>query len=290
MNDSTHSTSVNPKTLCIGIALCILVAVGIYSIVRSTDKPTEAPAIATRQLNIPLIDDYYMSVPVPAEATIVSSDGVGSWELSDGSIITVYNSSVKTGVTLVDNEVYSGKGQVERFGFGYTVVINNGNQNTIDALADVWSKQVTAIYQKSPAWLSKCKLDELPTGKNVPGVMSGRGIIMPERPNTSDSSLYMAEVWKNSPSYMSVYIKYSSIENVRSTLFNYLTVDKDLGSIPYISWYDDTDVLLAYDTENVMAAKKVTSNKFIIYSSSIDVLDYVLLNLSSEVVVMDVEE
>lgn len=265
---------------CVGFTVSALVALHNKSDVE----------MSMTYLNIPLIDDYFMVTPVVEGASIVETDGIGTWKLSDGTTISVYNSTVRTGVTLVDNDVYIGKNQVERIGQGYTVVVNNEDQLIIDAITNTWSKQLNATGIKTPTWISKYKLDALPLTEGVEGVMSPKGVILPDQPTGSDSKLYTAEIWKQDTSYMSAYIKYDYIDNVRATIYNYLTIDTELNYVPKLTWYDDTQYILATNSTSVMAAKKVTENKFIIYSASIDNLDYVLVNLSDNVITGTTEE
>lgn len=223
---------------------------------------------------IPLFNYETVSVPITKGATIVSSDGVCTWEFTDGTKITVYQSDHHVGMKNLSPHVYYNKESAQYVYDGYSVVVESSKE-VISDVCSVWEKYDPCTYTTEVNWDSSCQMEKLPTSHEVKGVESPKGVILPGTVYPRDKSLYSAEVWKDGISYMSAYVKYEKMSEVEKIIYANVNM---FGEEYY--WYKSSDIIFASTDTMVAAAKKITENKYIVYVASVDKLDFVLVNLA----------
>lgn len=273
-----RNIGIRGKYVICGVAVLILLAVAVivFSHVgwcRASSENVE-PLQSYTEYYIPVLPDHSVRVAVAPGSTIVSTDGITTWEFTDGTNVTVLGAELlaPNGVNTYkqsDESVYTSVGGRTLSLYGTAIITETNYQ--------MWCND-NCVIESVPRWNINAQLDALPTVGKVEGFMSSKGVIMPEN-NTSVDPVYTADVWHSGSSYMYAYIQLGFIDSIRTQLYTYAR----LSGTGILSWYESDDVFYVETSRLVIAAKKKTENKWVIYGSSLDKKDFVLINLSDAI-------
>lgn len=265
------------------ILICaILISIGTYRLKKKDIEPLEEFTMNMVMIRVPIMGYGVIETPIPANLSLESTDGVCTWTFSDGTKITVYDSSEHVGMKQSSNFTWYDETSAQYILDSDTSVVVESDTETIRNVTLAWKQADPCWCGIYPDWEVKWKMKQLPKYNEVIGVTSPKGIILPGSVSAISVNAYSAELWRNESSYVGAYVKYDIDDVVDRLIWAYVTMLSD-----EYRWYKSDDIIFAYSPVNVMAAKKVTENKWIIYTASIDKLDYVLVNLTK---VSDIED
>lgn len=271
------------KTLLIVIGTVIIAVVciniGNYRLKKKAAEPLTEFTMDMVLIDVPIMGYGVINTPIPKGLTLASTDGVCTWTFSDGTKITVYDSEEHAGMTQNSNWTWYNETSAQYLIDGSSVVVES-DPETIRNVALAWKMEDPCWCGIYPEWKDEYKLQQLPKFNEVIGITSPKGVILPGNISALSLNAYSAELWRDETSYVGAYVKYDIEEVIDRLIWAYTTMLTD-----QYRWYRSDDIIFAYTKENVMAAKKITENKWIIYTASADKMDYVLVNLSKEVVV-----
>lgn len=226
---------------------------------------------------IPIITSGVVRVPVPNECAYTTSDGVCSWEFGDNYKVTVYDSTVSTGLELISGHVYTDYTGTVGYKTEEKMVVIETTEDYVETITAAWGAADPCVEFIWDEWPSKNKLKTLPESKDLEVVTSPKGVDLPGKVSALGTNLYTAELWRDSEGtdYMAAFVLYDKIDAVKRYVYGYCSFLPDQTML----WYEDDNIVLGCTDNTVVGARKITENKYILYVSSRNELDYVLHNL-----------
>ena len=217
-------------------------------------------------VNVPLTKACWVQVPVLIDDPVVTTDGYVQWELESSSLITRYRGDV-TSMALAPDElaIYYPKHDI-------TVVVQGDKE---------WIEHVKLhdpqIHSGTVQLNKQNEIGQWASIKELPYVVDKSGILMPEDYEYNASLL---PVYKNGDSHFLTAVRYWSEEEIHELALSYLAANPG-GDI---KWMDRDGNFMAHNDVVGIGYKKITVNKYVLYVSSVDMFDYVLLNIQKVLV------
>lgn len=246
--------------------LRFLLIAGLLSLLvgcSSEDKPV---VMETEIINIPLAGDRYLELPVPADDTLISTDGYVVWNYLSGGNITKYATANQSYMVSHANEVVFSDTESN------VSLSISGNKDWVKYLethgSDVKIKSGTLVLNPEN------QLEELQIDHDLDYVDCVTGVKMP---GTYYTNSWLMPTYKDGLSYFTTGIKYWNEDEMKEFALSYLKAN-DYGDT---MWFDTGEHFLAYNDKVGIGYKKLTVNKYVVYMSSLDNFDYIVLNMQA---------
>lgn len=227
-------------------------------------KEPEPVSMETTILNIPLTGDRYMELPIPLDDALVSTDGYVVWNFASGGNITKYTKAY-------DAPIISHKGEVIYSDEEADVAVSiSGNDEWVQYL-ETHSTDVTVrfgVLTLDP----RNQLEEIQMDRQLEYVDTEVGIKMPKG---YEYNSWLMPTYKEGLSYFTTGVKYWNEEEIKEFALSYLKANNYGETM----WFSTGDHFLAYNEKVGVGYKKLTVNKYIVYMSSLDNFDYIVLNM-----------
>lgn len=212
-------------------------------------------------INVPLTGSSWVAVPALVGDDIVSTDGYVQWELDSGALITRYRGDVTT--------MASGPNEMAIYYADHKItIVLHGSKDWLEhvKLHDPEVLSGTATLERQN------EIGQWASVKDLPYVADKSGILMPED-YTYNSALL--PVYKDGTSHFLTAVRYWSEDEIHDLALSYLAANPG-GDI---KWMSVDGHLMAHNDVVGVGYKKITVNKYVLYISSVDMFDYILLNV-----------
>lgn len=217
-------------------------------------------------INVPLTGSYWVAVPVIQGDDVVSTDGYVQWELESGSLITRYRGDVTT--------MASGPNEMAIYYSNHKItLVFHGDREWLEHIR----KHDPEECKGSATLKKENQIGQWASVKELPYVVDKSGILMPEDYIYNSSLL---PVHKDGESHFLTAVRYWSEDEIRDLVLAYLAANPG-GEI---KWMDVDGHFMAHNDVVGVGYKKITVNKYVLYISSVDMFDYILLNVQKVLV------
>lgn len=215
-------------------------------------------------MRIPLVGNYWLDVPIPADSVLVATDSYVLWTFKDGGTITKYSGS--EGVYTVETP-------------GEAVYVNKElNTSLVFSGNKAWTNYIKEHREELVLHEGAIKLDKnnrVAAWTSLDGLKykpTDTGVWMP---GDFIYNTWLMPVYRDGLSYFATSVKYWSEEEMQLACLGYLAAN-DSGEV---LWSTERYGMLFRNDKVGVGYKKITENKYIWYISSRDMFDYVVLNV-----------
>lgn len=218
--------------------------------------------IATRKFEVSLLDNKLVQLDIPADWTVAEQDGFSYWKFDNASEICRTKTPVVTG-DLKDNCWYTPTSVSRNFD-DYTVTIKT-NKKMVDTVGEMLNK--VDVSSRDVAQYKERGLDKLPSYDDYGMDFTTNGLYMPLDYSEVQSDAFTACNSINGSSFVTCWIMNYKLADLKPVLNNLVTCNQG-GKLS--KWYEASDIYYAEAGNYVVAAKKLTYNKWCCYLSSND--------------------
>lgn len=226
--------------------------------------------INTRGFEIMLDDNKYVTLEIPSSWNLTEQDAYSYWKFNEN--ITVYKSTTK---------VVSGKEEGNILYTNNTVSRNFDEASIsfhIDKVDLDFTKNMLAnakVLERDVLQYRELEIESLPEYTKQPMLMTENELYMPEGYSDVMSEQYTAAHKVDGNSFILSWIARDKIEDYKPILHNIVTCNSSSKKLD--SWYESDDIYYAVCEDKVVAAKKITYNRWVCYCASNDsYADYVI--------------
>ena len=226
-------------------------------------------------LQLPIGDTQTMSLKVPEEYGIVSSDNFTYWELSND--VTVYLSEIlnhlPTDKTDISNLYINSKSL--SYDYQSKTITVRCEKDTQDIFKRVLLDG--QIYDTDVSLPGIVELSKLPKSTDVMMTLYDNNLYMPEGAQETKLDIYKALLHLNGRDFLLSWIQDGKFEEVRDKIINICLMNSDNDTVQ--SWYQNNEIFYAQSGNNVVGMKKLRANEWYIYSGTLPYNDYVITGL-----------
>lgn len=227
---------------------------------------------ATKSIEILLKDNKILTLQIPVEMEVATTDNHYYWEFTNGTTIYRITSQVTLGTYNAEQDIYLGNNTVSK-NFEDCSVTIAFDSNVGNVLKPYLAQ--AAVTEKSATIPDYSRLESLPSYKEEEMILKGN-CYMP--PNTVDNPMNLdSEVYLDGASWLQSWILDAKEEDMKTSLLTLAVLNT--SDVFLKSSYESEDVYYYATDATIVAAKRLSYNSWYIYYGSSDMLDYILTGL-----------
>lgn len=223
----------------------------------------ELDVLETKFFEIPLHDNKYCRLEIPADWTLDEQNGLNYWSFNNGEAIIFKLETVSDFGEKVDKTVYSTYSVARAFDDKDSIVINVDKQqlNTIGALLNR-----SEVIEREVLQFKELGIEYLPLYEEVEMVLTENNLYMPVGYDFVDNQTYTYAHYIKDGTFLSSWTMKYKLEDLKPYLHNLVTCNN--SSTELVAWYETDDMYVAWSSNKIVAAKKLTYNLWCCYVGS----------------------
>ena len=226
--------------------------------------------VQTRIFEIALDGTNVLAMDIPANWSLTEQDGFHYWKFNDN--IEMYKTKTPIVSGNLKGDCYYTSTSVSRNFDDYSIMIDT-DKKTVDTVGKLLSQ--ASIGSREVIQYRERGLESLPDYKDYPMDFTTNNLYMPLEYNEVQSDVFTSCNSINGTSFITCWMMNYKLEDLKPILMNLVTCNSSSGKLD--SWYESSDIFYAESEGLVVAAKKITYNKWCCYLSSNDsYADYLL--------------